>query len=83
MPGVKNETIYFVPNNSYEKFYLAVKGLTVSIKDLGVDMSDVGEDAKVRGGRREKDRQRKREREREREREKEIQRWMLQQKTIL
>ena len=27
VPGVRNGKIYLVPNDSYEKFYLAVKGL--------------------------------------------------------
>ena len=34
MPGVRNGKIYFVPNDIYEKFYLAVKGLNKSSKDI-------------------------------------------------
>ena len=38
MPRLKNGTIYLVPNDSYEKFYLAVKGLTAMNKPGNVQM---------------------------------------------
>ena len=38
VPGVKNGKMYLVPNDSYDKFYLAVKGL-ISVLDLVLDWS--------------------------------------------
>ena len=41
VPGVRNRKLYLVPNDSYEKFYLAVKELRVTANITFIFLEDI------------------------------------------